>query len=493
MSKSTEGMGGRPGGGGFLKAGCLALAGLVVFAGWAGAQQETVALAAERGQAADDLLPSSSATFYGDVLPILQDNCVTCHRPQGPNLGGLVAPMSLLTYDEVRPWAPIIAETVREGRMPPWGAAWEQRGLFKGERYMEPEERAVLIAWAEAGAPAGNPETAPPPFDLAGLDDWAIGDPDLVTQFREPFLLEDDKWDYYVNLEIPLALEEHPEPRWIQASEFRPGGSHVHHIQSDYLGVIVPGRGAFEWPEGFGVLLPPEATIPMRMHYYKQPGPGTAVEDVSGGAFKFYEDGAVIDHIVQTYLFSYGPTHGERIVVPADVPDFTLSRELVFVEDTYLISMHAHMHLRGKSQLFEIKYPTGEGKWEVLLDVPDFDHAWQHLYQFKEPLLVPAGTAIRVTWVWDNTENNPRNILPVTDVPFGIETYNEMANARIFFSSAEKRNIVVGGPIPDDVLESAGNWTVQGFNPILPRPERAPVIPVGPGLDHDERGRTGTD
>lgn len=184
------------------------------------------------------------------------------------------------------------------------------------------------------------------------------------------------------------------------------------------------------------------------MHYYKTPGAGTAVHDDTRGAVKFYEDGEIIDHIVQTDL-----NWNRDFVIPAGASNHMVKREMKFEEDTYLLSMGPHMHKRGKSVKMELEYP--DGRMETLLWVPDYDFNWQFLYQFQEPKMMPAGSTLHTTWWFDNSADNPDNPNPNVDVRYGIETFHEMANARIYFAPAKKRGIVAGGPIPQDVLDRA--------------------------------------
>ena len=116
-------------------------------------------------------------TFFADVLPILQENCQSCHQSAGLNMGGMVAPWPLVTYEDARPRARRIASAVRAGRMPPWSAAEWHKGTFKNERVLEDEEKATIITWAEGGTPAGDPADAPPPpeFLTASLPAGANG------------------------------------------------------------------------------------------------------------------------------------------------------------------------------------------------------------------------------------------------------------------------------------------------------------------------------
>src|SRR5947209_1659302 len=109
---------------------------------------------------------SSPVTFSKDVLPILQKNCQTCHRP------GQIAPMSLLTYQDARPWAKAIKAAVAARKMPPWFAD-PKYGHFVNDRSLKQSEIDTVVKWADAGAPEGNPKDAPPPIQFA-KDGWVI-------------------------------------------------------------------------------------------------------------------------------------------------------------------------------------------------------------------------------------------------------------------------------------------------------------------------------
>ena len=106
--------------------------------------------------AANDSPAGTPPTFYRDVLPILQDHCQDCHRPAGNTNSGMVAPMSLVTYDEARPWAKSIAKMTQSREMPPWYASPEFHGVFEGERVLTDAQIATLVAWAQTGAEPGD-------------------------------------------------------------------------------------------------------------------------------------------------------------------------------------------------------------------------------------------------------------------------------------------------------------------------------------------------
>jgi len=401
-------------------------------------------------------LAQEAPTFYADALPVFQKNCVACHQENPPDVGGISAPMSLGNYDEAKIWAPLIRRAVETGYMPPWGAHERHQGEFIGERYLEKAEKELLIAWVDGGAQEGNPadaqNNANQSIEVGATvlppSGWWIGDPDLVVQFQEPIHVGDDVEDWQPTVRMPVPEGSHTEPKWISKAELDPGGPHVHHIVSSHMGVGVPGRGPFTYPEGWGVLLPENPFITVNMHYHKDTGAGTGVDDMTRAGFKFYEDGDVIDYVVETNLL---PHRGWTI--PAGASNHEVNNTFNIEEDIYLLSMGPHMHYRGKAMRYELEYPDGE--METLLWVPKYDFNWQFLYEYKEPRLIPAGSTLHMSWWFDNSESNPWNPDPRQEVVYGPATTDEMANARIYFAPAKPRGIVVGKELPADVLAQA--------------------------------------
>ena len=404
-------------------------------------------------------LPASAAdtpTFYADALPVFQKNCVACHQTDGPDVGGIFAPMSLANYDEAKIWAPLIRHALETGYMPPWGAHIRHKGEFKGERYIEESEKQLLIAWVDGGALEGDPADAQNNANqsievgstVLPASGWWIGEPDLVVGFAEPLLISDEVMDWQPTVYMPIQEGTHNAPKWISKAELDPGGPWVHHIVSSHMGVGVPGRGPFTYPEGWGVLLPEDPFITVNIHYHKDPGPGTAVEDVTRAGFIFYQDGDVIDYVVETNLL---PNRGWTI--PAGASNYEVNNTHEIEEDTYLLSMGPHMHYRGKAMRYDLEYPDGE--IETLLWVPDYDFNWQFLYEYQEPKFIPAGSTMHMSWWFDNSESNQWNPDPTQDVVYGPATTDEMANARIYFAPAKPRGIVVGEELPPGLLERA--------------------------------------
>lgn len=393
-------------------------------------------------------------TFYEDALPVFMNNCVVCHQDSPPDVGGISAPMSLMDYEQAKIWAPLIKNALVTGYMPPWGAHERHRGEFKGERYIDKQDKELLIAWVDGGALEGDPNSARSASNSTSVgiampeSGWWIGEPDLVVGFEKPVYVGPDVEDWQPTVHMPVPEGAHENPKWISKAELDPGGPWVHHIVSSHMGVGVPGRGPFEYPEGWGVLLPDDPFITVNMHYHKDTGEGTGVVDNTRAGFKFYEDGDVIDYVVETNLL---PHSGWTI--PAGHPNYEVNNTFEVEEDIYLLSMGPHMHYRGKAMRYELEYPDGER--EVLLWVPKYDFNWQFLYEYEEPKYIPAGSTMHMSWWFDNSEGNRWNPDPTADVVYGPETTDEMANARIYYAPTTPRGIVVGRDLPADVLEQA--------------------------------------
>jgi hypothetical protein len=423
-----------------------------------------VALGAARNVQGDaGVADGMDPTYYADILPILKANCLDCHSPSGINIGGMVAPMSFTTYEETRRWAPIIAAAVEAGRMPPWDAAPEFRGVFHNERWIDDADKATLIAWARGGAPAGDPSTATVQIEQAelvahgagqaghgahgahGSVNWAISEPDLILGFSQPFHVADDVDDLQLTVPVRVSAEDHPTARWIRQAQLIPGSHIVHHILAWPVAGVAHGVPPVDYPEGYGVLLPAgPLNIPFQMHYNKVPGPGTAVDDVSIGGVVFWEDGAVIRHVIRKEPFGIFD-----FVIPAGESNYSASKDYVLEDDSYILTFLPHMHLRGKAAKFEITRP--DGAHEVLLYVPQYDFDWQHEYRFREPVFAPAGSKVTMTLWWDNSDGNPHNPDPTVDVVWGTPTWDEMGYGFMDFVKAEPVHYVVGEEIPSDV------------------------------------------
>ena len=398
------------------------------------------------------------ATYYGAVQSALETNCVGCHSANPASLGGLTPPMSLATYQDARRWSATIARVLREGYMPPWDAHEQHKGVFKDERYISDWDKQTLIGWADNGTPMGDASEAvevqsslalaPTRVAERAADGsmWQAGVPDVMFGFEEPVLVCEQVEDWQPRLPMQVVGDALTEPKWIRSVEIS-AGPIVHHTVSSHLGVGVPGRAPFEFPEGWGILLPEDPYVSISMHYHKEAGAGTAVLDNTRGGMKFYEDGDVIDHVVETDLQGY-----MDFTIPPGDSNYEVYNSNYFEEDIYLLSMGPHAHYRGKAVKLELERP-GSPVRETLLWVPDYDFNWQFQYELKEPYLIPAGSTMHITWWFDNSADNPYNPDPTAAVSGGPATTDEMANARIYFARTEPLGLVVGEEIPAEILD----------------------------------------
>ncbi|MDX1385257.1 MAG: thiol-disulfide isomerase [Thermoanaerobaculia bacterium] len=410
--------------------------------------------------AAEDTASAAEITFHRDVEPILQENCQACHRPGGDNYTGMVAPMSLVTYAEVRPWARAIARQVQSREMPPWFASEAFHGVFANERTLADEEIATLVAWAKTGAAVGDPADAPPAKEFGGSG-WRIGEPDLIVTAPRYFV-PDEADTHYVNHKVTLTEDILPESRWIQAIEWRGDSSAVHHIvgyaylpgqqvergRGYGLGSIAPGEEPMHFPAGYAKLLVKGSTIVFSMHYHKEKGPGTGVWDASQVAFKLYPEGTRISHFVD-----HNAIGAMAFEIPPGHPNWKVGAARVFDEDTTLLSMHPHMHLRGKAARYVAFYP--DGTQETILDVPRFDFDWQSDYSFIEPKVLPAGTRLEYTAWFDNSEDNPANPDPTKAQGWGRETWDEMMLGYVTYSSTRPKSLTVEEAVAEHLTRQA--------------------------------------
>jgi len=381
--------------------------------------------------------PSAPATYTKDVAPILQRSCAVCHRP------GEVAPMPLLTYKQVRPWARSIREMVTERRMPPWFAD-PHYGEFSNDCRLTQKEIDVISAWVEGGAVEGDPKDLPAP--PAFLEGWNIGKPDVVLSMTQRYSVPAEGVIPYKFFVVPTNFKE---DRYVQFAEIRPGNrAIVHHVIVD---VMYPGkrplppageldleklgagavRGGGEDSDGRVVgWAPGEAPLIL--------GPGQAKLIKAGSVLIFQvhytTNGTPGDDISSVGLiFSRGPIDKRVITagaaahsleIPPGAPNYEAVASFPFKEDSHIESLHPHMHFRGKDFKYTLVYPDGSSR--VLLSVPRWDFGWQLTYFLKEPVAAPKGSRLECVAHYDNSTNNKYNPDPTRLVHWGPQTWDEM-------------------------------------------------------------------
>jgi len=379
-------------------------------------------------------------TFYRDILPILQDHCQRCHRPQG------IAPMPFVTYRETKPWAGAIRRATQLRRMPPWFAD-PRYGHFANDPSLTSQQIATLASWASNGTPAGDPHDAPAPPHRA--EGWNIPQPDRVFQMPAPVALPargDVEYTYEI---VPT---EFTEDRWVQMSQVRPSSpQHVHHAvvyirppdsqwlrhapvgvpftastlavdqdrrdatwtDADILLVYAPGSSPDQWPAGLAKFIPAGSDLVFQMHYTTN---GHAGSDQTRLGLVFAKQPP------QKRVLTLQLTN-DRFVIPPGVDDFRVEVHGTLPNDCTLLSFLPHMHLRGKR--FEYNIVHAEGSVETLLRV-NWDFYWQLSYRLAEPRFLKAGTELQAVAWFDNSRNNPHNPDPDAAVHWGDQTYNEM-------------------------------------------------------------------
>jgi hypothetical protein len=410
----------------------LALVGLA-FPGCHPSSLGSSALTVSRGE---------SVTYLRDVQPILQEKCQACH--QAESLG----PISLMTYEEVRAWAPLIRQRVADRSMPPWHID-RSVGIqeFANDRSLSEHEISAIVAWADQGAPRGDSRTgsshaaAPPP------ETWALesqlGSPDLVIE-SEPYTVPDHGQDQWWRPVTKSGLER---SRWLRAIEVRPvppfGRRVTHHViiyvhdgtTTRLLAEWAMGKQGEVMPPGTARLIPAGATIEWDVHYVPI-GETAELSQVEVGLW-FHPEG--YDPEFRSQLESFradaqpNAARGSQIDIPPGEVRVVRSAHRIS-SPARIESFQPHMHLRGMAMSLEAVYP--DGRSEVLSRVDRFDPRWQLSYGFADhamPLL-PAGTDLVVTAWHDNSAANPNNPDARQWVGFGRRSVDEMAHAWISIS-----------------------------------------------------------
>lgn len=385
-----------------------------------------------------------AVTWSRDVARILQKNCESCHRP------GQAGPFSLQTYEEARGWAEMIGAVVEEGRMPPWNALPDYRGVFANERRLGERDKALLLRWIADGMPRGLPAEDPPPLDWP--EGWRIGEPDAVFTVDTVFE-ENAEPDQQGNGGVPLpeqgfevpregvveyvfftAQTSFPEDRWIQAIETRAGAPDVvHHVLillvdpsgehstytrsrldfTSYLAAAVPGETSYVYPPGYGKRLPAGSKLVFQIHYTPN---GKQRFDRSSVAMIFCDEPPELE-VITDAVFEWG------LNIPPGAENHEVRAKRRLFEDTAVVAFLPHMHTRGKDFRYMAHYPDGSSR--ELLAV-DYDFNWQESYVLPEPLPLPPDTVLEVVGHFDNSAANPANPDPTTWVGWGDQTFEEM-------------------------------------------------------------------
>ncbi len=424
---------------------------------------------------AQDSPDQKTVTFNKDVAPILYKNCVVCHHPND------IAPMSLLTYRDARPWAAAVRQAVVQHSMPPWHSD-PHVGDFMNDPRLSANDIATVDAWVKSGAKEGNPRDLPPAPDFQ--DGWHIK-PDVIIAIPEATVAAGNQDDY----EYIYVPTNFTEDKWVQTAEVVPGDRRVvhhatvsvvsgdkakklenthggaedvgkfhfrtgkvNHMKPDapvsddgckassnpdvkdfsagdvnYVPAIyLPGHLSETRPPGYALKIPAGSYLQFQIHYSNRLG--QTVRDRTSIGLIFAKQ-PVIHEVAQYEIwnnwFLLPPGDGDHKVTSC----FTLPKDVTAVAYT------AHMHFRGKSMTTEAIYP--DGRHEVLFNVPKYDFRWQETYFLKHQFVIPKGTRLITTAYFDNSSNNPLNPDPSKTIRWGEPSNEEMMGFWLAYADTE--------------------------------------------------------
>ena len=422
---------------------------------------------------------SAAPTFNQDVAPIIFRHCAECHRPNQ------IAPMSLLSYQEVRPWAKGIRAKVHSRQMPPWFAD-PRFGKFANDKSLSQAEIDTIAAWVDAGAPQGNGSAPPhPKFSDGGWSHPSGRDPDVIIELPVEWKVTAEGEMPNFNLYQPMPFSE---GKVAEAIQVLPGNfAATHHIIVDAVnlppgtelgtgpawpggpvssnvavaaakdkafdnredasaaagmgmlgfGGYVPGGEVRVAPPGRGLLVRADRYkyIKWNLHYQATGRPEMARPKVG----LWWQKGEITS-VGQAARFVTSVSEGKPLVAPdktkavlfnellAPIPpnaaSWTVTGIAAIRDDVTLDGFNVHMHLRGKSMTYVVTYP--DGREETLLHVPKYDFNWQRPYELAEPVKIPAGSTIKAIAVYDNSAANRMNPAPQKEVYWSEQSWDDM-------------------------------------------------------------------
>ena len=364
-------------------------------------------------------------TFHKDIEPILQRACQICHRPNN------MAPMSLMNYQETRPWARSIRAKVESREMPPWHID-PKVGIqeFKDDRSLTDDEIATISAWVEAGAPRGSIEDAQPSVEFQDFGAWTI-EPDLIVQ-SPPHTVPAQASDWWGDYIVPTGLDS---DRYIKAIQTKAGDLRVvHHAltyavtdpdaplgdSSDdaFLNEYAVGKNGDVYPEGSGRLFEANSRVRFSFHYHSV---GEEVTDQTELGLVLYPEGYEPDHI----LYSRQLGNAGELDIPAGSVTRHDGYQKMYLPGK-LTGFQPHMHFLGTRQCVEMIYPNGTAE---MVNCANFDFNWHIVYNYKDDAapLYPAGTTMHIISYHDNTAGNRGNLDAKNWTGGGSRTVDEMA------------------------------------------------------------------
>jgi hypothetical protein len=373
-------------------------------------------------------------TYTKDVAAILQSKCQNCHRRHQ------VGPFALETYEQARKRSRDIAAVTEERSMPPWKPTAGVGPRLKHDQSLTQAEIGVLTAWAEAGAPRGDPKDMPPPPTFAV--GWKLGPPDVILEPSEGFPVAASGPDVYRCFVLPTNLVR---DRYLEAVDYAPGErAAVHHLiayidttgrgrQLDadspgpgYASSSGPGVAAAElsfWTagsqahrlhDGIGIHIPSQSDIVLQVHYH--PNGKAGIDKTRVGLYFARKP------VKQALHWNNATSYNFQL--PAGANNVEVKASWYVPVDVEALAVSPHMHLLGHDMHMSVRLPNG--RTENLIEIADWDPAWQTAYYFQKPIPLVAGSVLKVVAHFDNSAR-PRNPnQPPKLVKFGPNADDEM-------------------------------------------------------------------
>jgi hypothetical protein len=357
-------------------------------------------------------------SYAKDVAPVLAENCVVCHTEGG------MGPFAMSSYEVVKGFAPMIRESLRTKRMPPFHAD-AHYGTWSNDMNLSKDEVLTLVNWVEAGAPRGE-GSDPLAEKKFTPPKWPLGEPDVVVKIPAFEVPASGIIDYQ---ERSVATN-FTEGKWLKATAWANASASVHHALAGWIPEVrADGRG-FSWntslggygpggeanltPTDTGIYVPPNGSFAWQMHYTST---GKPITDETEVGYYFYKE-------EPKYILRQASVTDFSLEIPAGAARHEETAYLEFPHDALIFGTQPHCHSRCYSTKLTIRYP--DGREEVLLNQPRYDFGWQREYHFAPMLQVPKGSMMIADYVFDNSDQNPANPDSKHKVTFGEQTSEEM-------------------------------------------------------------------
>lgn len=389
--------------------------------------------------------PPAGVTYWRDAYPVLATRCTSCHLPGG------IGPMPLDSYAAAKANTTLIQWAMTERFMPPLPADPHTSWPLDDPRIMSDAERATLLAWVAAGAPEGDPATAPVIPPAAN----PLGPPTHSFDIGVDYMPRSDRTDDYRCFIIDPGWREDVEVRMF---DVRAGNTSIYHhgilhlitanqvatvrrlddadpgpgyscfsgsgvATSPWVATKTPGQAPMASPDGTAVRLPAGSVLVLQNHYntLNTSGPDRTALDLWVAAAPVGRAPRAPRLLNASFRIPAG-TKAYTATATARVNGVGEARPGLIWQ------AWPHMHMLGSAFRFDVK--RRDGSMVTLLDIPKWDFYWQGGYKFKEPFELKAGDQLIMTCVWDNSpENQPyiggRQQAP-RDVHWGEGSLDEM-------------------------------------------------------------------